>query len=72
MSDRFFAFQDEYNCYLVMDLCLGGDLRYQLVHHPKPGFSEDQSKFYIASILKALEYIHGLQIIHRDIKPGIP
>ena len=62
-----FAFQDFYNLYLVMDLLTGGDLRYHIAH--KRTFSESQTKFIIANMLLALEYIHSKNIIHRDIKP---
>ena len=62
-----FAFQDFYNLYLVMDLLTGGDLRYHIAH--KKTFSENQTKFIIANIILALEYIHNKNIIHRDIKP---
>ena len=62
-----FAFQDFYNLYLVMDLLTGGDLRYHIAH--KRTFSETQTKFIIANMLLALEYIHSKNIIHRDIKP---
>ena len=62
-----FAFQDFYNLYLVMDLLNGGDLRYHIAH--KKTFAENQTKFIIANMLLALEYIHKKNIIHRDIKP---
>jgi serine/threonine protein kinase len=62
-----FAFQDFYNLYLVMDLLTGGDLRYHIAR--KRTFSETQTKFIIANMLLALEYIHNNNIIHRDIKP---
>lgn len=62
-----FAFQDRDNLYLVMDLLTGGDLRYHLARERK--FSEDQTKFFIACLVQALEIVHGCGIIHRDIKP---
>ena len=65
--NMYFAFQDFYNLYLVMDLLTGGDLRYHIAH--KKVFSESQTKFFIANMLLALDYIHSQNIIHRDIKP---
>lgn len=62
-----FAFQDRENLYLVMDLLTGGDLRYHIARHRK--FSEEQTRFFVACLLQALEVVHGCGIIHRDIKP---
>ena len=62
-----YAFQDNENLYLVMDLMSGGDLRYHIARHKK--FSEEQTRFFICGIIIALEYIHGNNVIHRDVKP---
>ena len=64
-----YAFQDYNNLYLVLDLLTGGDLRYQIGHHHRQFFSEQQTKFFISCIVEALIYIHSKNIIHRDIKP---
>ena len=62
-----FAFQDRENLFLVMDLLLGGDLRYHIARRRK--FTEEETKFFIACLVQALEVVHGYGIIHRDIKP---
>ncbi|CAD8161873.1 unnamed protein product [Paramecium pentaurelia] len=62
-----YAFQDRENLYLVMDLLTGGDLRFHIGKMRR--FSEQHTKFLIASMLLALEYLHRNGIIHRDIKP---
>ena len=62
-----YAFQDKENLYLVMDLLNGGDLRFHISRYRK--FSEEQTRFFIANMIFALEYIHENNVIHRDIKP---
>ena len=44
-----------------------GDLMTLLIH--KEIFSEDMTQFYVAETAEAIESIHRLGFIHRDIKP---
>ncbi len=62
-----YAFQDDYNLYLVMDFCPGGDFMSLLMR--KDILNEEESKFYIAELILAVEAIHKLDCIHRDLKP---
>ena len=62
-----YAFQDNDNLYLVMDLLTGGDLRYHCSRYRS--FSEEQTRFFISCIVHSLSYIHENNVIHRDIKP---
>ena len=52
--------------YLVVDLMSGGDLRF---HISRKTFTEEAVRFWIAELGCALKYIHGQNIIHRDVKP---
>lgn len=62
-----YAFQDPEKLYLVLDLMTGGDLRYHLGIHRT--FSESTTKFFVACLVTALEYLHANKVIHRDVKP---
>lgn len=62
-----YAFQDDDNMFMVLDLMLGGDLRFHLERGGN--MKEDVVRFYIAELSVALDYLHKLQIVHRDLKP---
>ena len=62
-----FSFQDADNLYLIMDLLLGGDLRYHI--NKSTIFNEIQLKFFVSCTILGLEYLHKNNIIHKDIKP---
>ncbi|KAM9451267.1 serine/threonine-protein kinase 32A [Clarias gariepinus] len=62
-----YSFQDEEDMFMVVDLLLGGDLRYHLQQNVH--FSENTVKLYICELALALNYLRNKRIIHRDIKP---
>ncbi|GMI81221.1 PINOID2, AGC VIIIa Kinase 1-10 [Hibiscus trionum] len=57
-----------YSC-LVMEYCPGGDLYVARQRQPGKRFSISSAKFYAAEILLALEYLHMMGIVYRDLKP---
>ncbi|XP_010481275.1 PREDICTED: serine/threonine-protein kinase D6PKL2 isoform X1 [Camelina sativa] len=59
---------EKFSC-LVMEFCPGGDLHTLRQRQPGKHFSEQAVKFYIAESLLALEYLHMLGIVYRDLKP---
>ncbi|XP_076881939.1 serine/threonine-protein kinase D6PKL1-like [Bidens hawaiensis] len=54
---------------LVMEYCPGGDLHALRQKQPGKYFSEHAARFYVAEVLLAMEYLHMLGIIYRDLKP---
>lgn len=81
-----YAFQDDENCFFVLDLMLGGDLRcmsrglhpfsssnFFSVHLERRGFiREEVVAFWMAELSCALEYLHQQRIIHRYVQPFAP
>merc|ERR550539_1611584 len=63
----YYSFQDPINLYLIMEFLPGGDMMTLLMK--KDTLSEECTQFYIAETALAIEYIHKLGFIHRDIKP---
>ena len=61
------SFQEGDYLFLVMEFLQGGDLMNLLIK--KHLFNEEQAKFYICEIICAIDSIHELKCIHRDIKP---
>jgi len=61
------AFHDAQYCYMALDLCTGGDLRYHL--RRREPFTEDRVAFVVVCISSALHHIHSKGILHRDVKP---
>lgn len=58
-----YAFQDDENLFMILDLMLGGDLRF---HLDRSGhLPEKYVQFYAAEIASSLNYLHGKNIIHR-------
>merc|ERR1712228_898366 len=62
-----FSFQDDVYLYLVMEYCGGGDLMTILMREDI--LSENQTKFYIAELAVAINAVHELDFVHRDLKP---
>ncbi|RUS17990.1 hypothetical protein BC937DRAFT_89260 [Endogone sp. FLAS-F59071] len=63
------AFQDSEHLYLVMEYAAGGDL-YSIQDRREGLVLEEQAaKFYIAETVLAVQTLHEMQYVHRDIKP---
>ena len=62
-----YSFQDELFLYLVMEFLPGGDLMNLLMK--KEILTEDEARFYTAEMILAVDSVHKLNCIHRDLKP---
>ena len=62
-----YSFQDANHLYLIMEYVPGGDMMTMLIKYDT--FPEDWARVYIAETVLAINSIHALHYIHRDIKP---
>uniref|UniRef100_A0A915CVH6 non-specific serine/threonine protein kinase n=1 Tax=Ditylenchus dipsaci TaxID=166011 RepID=A0A915CVH6_9BILA len=63
----YFSFQDNINLYLIMEFLPGGDMMTLLIK--RDILTEEETIFYISEAALAIQAIHNLNFIHRDIKP---
>ena len=63
----FCTFQSPKYLFMCLDYVIGGELFTHLRHAGR--FVPDVAKFYAASIVLAVEYMHSQGIIYRDLKP---
>jgi calcium-dependent protein kinase len=63
----FETYEDHRNVYLIMELCLGGELFDRIIEagHLK----EVDAAIIMQQMLKAVFYLHDNGIVHRDLKP---
>jgi serine/threonine kinase 38 len=62
-----FSFQDQKFLYLGMEFLPGGDLMTLLM--ARDILPEEDAKFYAAEMVLAIESVHEMNCIHRDLKP---
>lgn len=63
------SFQSDDNLYLCMEYCMGGEFFRALQSRPGKCLKEEDAKFYAAEVTAALEYLHLMGFIYRDLKP---
>ncbi|XP_043110356.1 myotonin-protein kinase-like isoform X2 [Puntigrus tetrazona] len=68
ITELHYAFQDDDYLYLVMDYYVGGDLL-TLLSKFGDRIPEDMAQFYLAEMVTAIDSVHRLGYVHRDIKP---
>merc|ERR1719433_2649920 len=62
-----YSFQDDTWLYLVMEYCAGGDLMTILMRDDI--LSETSTRFYMSELAMAINSVHELKFVHRDLKP---
>lgn len=72
MSNRFLVnlrrtYKDQWRVYFLVDVCLGGELF--TILRKKRSFNEKSTRFYAGCVVEAFSYMHGKDIIYRDLKP---
>ncbi|KAL9044380.1 MAG: hypothetical protein Q9214_002478 [Letrouitia sp. 1 TL-2023] len=63
------SFQSEDHLYLCMEYCSGGEFFRALQTRPGKCIPEDDARFYAGEVTAALEYLHLMGFIYRDLKP---
>lgn len=64
-----YAFQDPSYVYLAMEYVPGGDFRTLL--NNSGVLKEEHARFYIGEMFAAVNELHKLGYIHRDLKPEV-
>jgi len=62
------AYEDAFHLYLLLEFARGGELFALTSKFKKYRVPFEQSRFYAACIAAALEHMHGLGILYRDLK----
>ncbi|KAF4081940.1 hypothetical protein AMELA_G00146090 [Ameiurus melas] len=68
ITELHYAFQDDNYLYLAMDYYVGGDLL-TLLSKFGDHIPEDMARFYLAEMVMAIDSVHRLGYVHRDVKP---
>lgn len=63
----FESFEDHRNIYLIMELCVGGELFDRIIESGH--FMESQAAVVMQHIFRAIYYMHEIHVCHRDLKP---
>ncbi|MCI4376468.1 hypothetical protein PGIGA_G00188760 [Pangasianodon gigas] len=63
----FRTFRDNKYVYMLLEVCLGGEL--WSILRDMGFFEEATARFCIGCVLEAFDYLHGMGVVYRDLKP---
>lgn len=61
------TFKDDYWLYLLLDVCLGGELF--TIHRRVGSFDEATARFFTSCVIEGFIHLHDHNIAYRDLKP---
>jgi polo-like kinase 1 len=62
------VFEDPENIYMILELCRNKSLMDMMRRRKR--FTEPEVRFFMLQMMGALKYMHGRNVIHRDLKLG--
>lgn len=65
-----YAFQTDALAIMVLGLSTAGDLQKALNKSLEERLSEERVRFYVAEMVLALDYLHQMGLMYRDLKPN--
>mmetsp|Transcript_5508 Transcript_5508/g.16013 ORF Transcript_5508/g.16013 Transcript_5508/m.16013 type:complete len:445 (+) Transcript_5508:204-1538(+) len=66
VAKLFEVFREEEQLHMLLEMCVGGDLRQTLA--ASGPLQVEKASLVMAQVLYAASYLHGLHIVHRDLK----
>ncbi|WWD06083.1 hypothetical protein V865_004168 [Kwoniella europaea PYCC6329] len=62
------CFEDSSNVYMVLELCENGSMMDLLRRRKR--YTEPEARYYLVQLIAACQYMHQMNVIHRDLKLG--